>query len=287
MQASVTPFLNIDIKKKNTFNFEAFYANFSEIYPDKPLPSRAFLEWLIGFVEGDGSFTVTTRGELQLVITQSTSDVQILIYIMNSLGFGKVIQQSKLNKTHRFIVQDYKNLLLICLLFNGNMVFFTRTARFQRFLAAFNEKSLKKNKKIIKPLINIILPTLSDYWLSGFTDAEGCFTLSLLKNSKAYRLRFILSQKWDANKTILDHILSLFGVGSVSLSVKPDNWQYICNGVKNTEAILSYFDEKSLKTKKKTSYLLWKNLRIQLINGNHLNSEKRMKMAITSKCINK
>ena len=66
------------------------------------------------------------RGGLQFVITQSSSDVQVLNYIKTNLGFGKVIQQSKSNNTHRFIVQDVSNILLICLIFNGNMVFFTK-----------------------------------------------------------------------------------------------------------------------------------------------------------------
>ena len=52
-----------------------------------------------------GSFIVPKRGGLQFVITQSSYDVQVLNYIQTSLGFGKVIQQSKSNKTHWFIVQ--------------------------------------------------------------------------------------------------------------------------------------------------------------------------------------
>lgn len=55
-----------------------------------------------------------------------------------------------------------------------------------------------------------------DSWLAGFTDAEGCFTLSLLSNSKGYRLRFIISQKWEVNKIILQHISTIFSVGNVS-----------------------------------------------------------------------
>jgi len=36
---------------------------------------------------------VPKRGGLQFVITQSSSDVQVLNYIQTNLGFGKVIQQ--------------------------------------------------------------------------------------------------------------------------------------------------------------------------------------------------
>jgi hypothetical protein len=70
--------------------------------------------------------------------------------------------QSSKQKTHRFIVQDTKNIFLICLLFNGNMVFPTRYARFLTFLSKFNEKLLKNNSTIISPLNNCVSPSLND-----------------------------------------------------------------------------------------------------------------------------
>ena len=111
--------------------------------------------------------------------------------------------------------------------------------------------------------------------LAGFTDAEGCFTLFLLSNSKGYRLRFIISQKWEVNKVILQHISTIFRVGNVSPHSVGDNWEYIVNGIKNTSNIIPYFDTPLLYTNKKQSYNLWKELRILLINGAHLNSETR------------
>ena len=65
-------------------------------------------------------------------------DLNVLNYIKDNLGFGRVIKQSIKQNTHRFIIQDFKNLYLICLLFNGNMVFPTRKARFLIFLSTFN-----------------------------------------------------------------------------------------------------------------------------------------------------
>ena len=112
-----------------SFDFSSFETMFSKLYPNSTKPSIAFLEWFIGFTEGEGSFIVPKRGGLQFVITQSSSDVQVLNYIKTNLGFGKVIQQSKSNHTHRFIVQDVSNILLICLIFNGNMVFYTKNSR--------------------------------------------------------------------------------------------------------------------------------------------------------------
>ena len=148
--------------EKKTFDFTPFYAKFKEYYFNNTKPTKEFLEWFIGFSEGEGSFILAKRGDLSFVITQSTKDVQSLNFIKNNLGFGKVIKQSIKVNTHRFVIQDRNNLFLICLLFNGNMVFPSRNARFLTFLSSFNEKLLKRNLPIIIPKINTILPTLND-----------------------------------------------------------------------------------------------------------------------------
>jgi LAGLIDADG endonuclease len=182
-------------QNSKSFDFTSFYSKFSEYYPNSKQPKQQFLEWLIGFSEGEGSFILAKRGDLAFVITQSTTDVKSLFYIKDTLGFGKVIKQSVKQNTHRFVIQDSQNLYLICLLFNGNMVFPTRKARFLTFLSAFNEKLLKKNLITITPLDICLTPSLKDAWISGITDAEGCFTCSILANSSGYRFRYILTQK--------------------------------------------------------------------------------------------
>jgi hypothetical protein len=282
----VIPFLSLSSSNRS-FDFSSFFEMYSKVYPNRPKPTQSFLEWFIGFTEGDGSFIVTKRRSLQFVITQSSADVQILYYIMTNLGFGRVIQQSKSNKTHRFIVQDISHIFLISLIFNGNMVFFTRYFRFLTFLSVYNELALRMKLDLINPILETLLPTLQDHWFVGFTDAEGCFSLSLLSNSIGYRLRFIISQNWEVNKSVLLHISYIFGVGTVSHHSALNNWELIVNGVKNTSHILPYFDTHVLYSKKKESYYLWKQLRIQLINGDHLNSEYRLEMVKLAKCINK
>jgi len=49
---------------------------------------------------------------------------------------------------------------------------------------------------------------------------------------------------------------------------------------------LPYFDQHALKTTKKDSYLLWKELRLQLINKDHLNLESRKEMIKLAKRVN-
>lgn len=272
-------------------NFDSFYSKFNEYYPNAKKPSLLFLQWLIGFSEGEGSFILAKRGDLSFVITQSTLDIKSLNYIKDSLGFGKVIVQSTKQKTHRFIVQDVKNLILISLIFNGNMVFPTRNARFLTFLSSFNERLLKKNMDTIKPEINTITPSLEDAWLAGITDGEGSFTCSLLSNSSAFRYRYTLTQKWEANKYVLEHIQNIlknYSVEGCVVSHFVDNvWELRINGVKNCQGLFTYFDKFNLVTKKKDSYLKWKAIHFKLVNKEHLNKNKRLELIYLAKGINK
>lgn len=278
-------------QKSKSFNFTSFYTKFSEDYSNFNKPSNKFLEWFIGFSEGKGSFILAKRGDLSFVITQSSTDIKSLNYIKDNLGFGKVIKQSVKQNTHRFIIQDIKNLYLICLLFNGNMVFPTRKARFLTFLSSFNEKLLKKKIVTITPLNNCLAPTLKDGWISGITDGEGCFTCSVLSNSSVYRFRYILTQKWEVNKFVLENILNVFNIYLVKGCVVPHSvnniWELRINGVKNCKGLFTYFDEYALITNKKDSYLKWKLLHSRLVNKDHLNDNTRLKVIELAKQINK
>lgn len=278
-------------QKSKSFDFTSFYSKFSEYYPNLKQPSNKFLEWFIGFSEGEGSFILAKRGDLAFVVTQSTTDIKSLNYIKDNLGFGRVIKQSIKQNTHRFVIQDIKNLYLICLLFNGNMVFPTRKARFLTFLSSFNEKLLKQNLITIAPLYICVTPSLKDGWISGITDGEGSFTCSILSNSSGYRFRYILTQKWEANKFVLEHILSIFGTYLVQGCIVPHSvnnvWELRVNGVKNCKGLFTYFDEYALITKKKDSYLKWKLLHSRIINKDHLNDNIRLELIELAKQINK
>lgn len=284
----------VDYKDFRSFNFEAFYKEYSNLYPDNKLPNSKFLEWFIGFTEGEGSFTVAKRGDLALVITQSTMDIECLNFIKYNLGFGKVIKQSIKNNTHRFVVQDIKNLIILCNLFNGNMVFPTRNAKFIIFLSAINKKLLKNNMGKISIIDNLVQPSLKDAWLSGISDGEASFTCSILsKPNTGYRFRYILTQKWDSNKPTLEFINKLFGsnIGAVYSHHESKNnfniWELRINGVKNCEKIFEYFDKFTLNTKKRLSYIKWKEVHYKLKNGEHLIPEKRLEIKDLCKKINK
>ena len=52
------------------------------------------------------------------------------------------------------------------------MVFFTKNSQFLIFLSAYNNLALRLKLEIINPIVSTLLPSLQDYWLAGFTDAD-------------------------------------------------------------------------------------------------------------------
>ncbi|RKP34380.1 hypothetical protein BJ085DRAFT_41968 [Dimargaris cristalligena] len=160
-----------------------FFINIYSWITKNYLPSYKFLTWFIGFSEGNSSFTITSKGDLQFVIIQNTRDIQVLEMIKNTLRIG--------SRTSRFIIQDKKGLELIVSLFNGI-----------------------KRINTVKFLDQIVIPSLEDSWLSGYSDAE------------AFRIKFLISQKFLINKPVLDRFIILFNTGRVILHSQSDTFTY-------------------------------------------------------------
>jgi hypothetical protein len=302
------------------FSFLIFKSSYKIQFPNKEIPDDNFLEWLVGFTEGDGSFVINHRNELAFIITQGNSNKIVLDTIAKNLNFGKVIKQGLY--THRFIVQRHLEIALIILLFNGNIILPSRKIQFMKFLDTFNHKNAKEgnsswnkvwqtrggpaetlddttafrraldteyggtNGKGLKYLNSKILPSLDDYWLLGFTEAEGCFTISFLSNSIAFRTRFIIAQKGDLNIPILSKFLLLFNAGTLEAHSKKDNYVFILSGLKNLANLYAYFDKCKFIGIKGVSYRLFKELNMRIINKEHLNLETRKELILMSHNLN-
>jgi LAGLIDADG endonuclease. len=254
--------------------------------PNNKIPSENFLTWLVGFTEGEGSFIVNNRGDLAFVITQATIDKQVLEFIKEILGFGKVIPQSTI--TSRYVTQNKKEIDIIISLFNGNLVLPKRQETFDLFVKGFN-KWVTKGRILLEPVVinnRPILPTLNDSWFAGFTDGEGCFTCSI-GEKRGFSFNFNISQKWEINLTVLEHFNVLFKNGIVSRHSEENTYEFRLSGVNNCKNVFSYFDKYTLYTKKSLSYKLWKDIHNDLVNKDHLDESKRREMIERTKMINK
>lgn len=260
------------------FRFTTFYNLYSKRFPEAELPSQQFLEWLIGFTEGDGCFT-SANGTPVFVITQSTSDIQILYLIQRILGFGHIIKQGA--NTSRFVVKDIQSIGLLIALFNGNIVFPLKQSSFALFLQNYN----RRTGQSISFITTLVLPTFSDYWLCGITDSEGCFTCSLLSNSNAFRFRFMLAQLGEMNLPILIHLTTLIG-GTVHPHHIQEVNELTVNGARNIKRVFEYFDTHQLLTKKSKSYRVWREVHESLIKGEHLSPDTRALVKVKAASIN-
>lgn len=229
-----------------------------------------FLYWLIGFTEGDGSFIVSKKGYCEFKLTQSSIDVQILYKVQNLLGLGYVGIQDKKNKTHHLRIRDKIGNKRIIDIFNGNLHTKAKIIQFKYFLDSYNKaygtdiKYIENNKPI----------TLDNAWLTGFTDAEGCFNAYISKEkpnikTRIVQIRYILSQKGD--KELMDNIAKLLG-GSVS-HIKSYNGYNMTVNLSKLKSTIEYFNTYPLLTKKINSYNIWLDMYKITLNKEHLTSK--------------
>lgn len=281
-----TPRFYSNFPSNHSSPFQQFYHKYIQYFPNNNvIVTDDWLYWFIGFSEGDGSFIVDHRNNLQFVITQK--DIKILEEILKTLKFGRVIKQGKF--TYRYIVEQKSLIELIILIFNGNMLLPSRIKRFKFFLEIYNKKATKGPiiLQTIEFLPSINELSLDNSWLTGFTDAEGCFTISI-KKTKGFAIKYILSQKHEENLTLFSKLILLFKTGIIENHYNHDNYSYVVNGLKNCSKLLesNYFEKFKLKTNKHNSYFLWKQLYFKLLNQDHLDPLLRLELTKSAKLIN-
>lgn len=223
-----------------------------------------FKYWFIGFTEGDGTFIVNQNGYLEFKVTQSSVDAQILFYIKKELGFGTVSVQDKINKTHHFRVRNKQDILKLISIFNGNLLTERKINQFKLWLEAFN----KAYNMDIRYIHNNNNPTLTNAWLAGFSDAEGCFSVSVVKQSESYNqvfVRYILSQKGELE--LMTKIAEMLN-GKISYLKSYEGYNMTVN-LSKLHKVISYFNKYSLKTKKYIYYSNWLKVYKLVINKEH------------------
>ncbi len=262
--------------RKTTFNFSNYKKRLVSHKKSGKIDT-AFLQWFVGFSEGDGSFIVS-KGRLFFIINQK--EEKILHRIRTELGFGKV---STYNTYSRFIVADRDNIERLIHLFNGNLVLQKTYIRFGFWLQGWNlscpplrrsgegpplgegENLLEKGERRAILLPPNQFPSFDDNgWLSGFTDADGCFNAVQTTDSRyslGWRLglRFILDQK--SEKDLLEKVKDFLGSGVISQRKEVDEmWRLTCTSIPSHRVVVNYFTRHPLRTVKKVSFLRFASL---------------------------
>jgi len=132
---------------------------------------------------------------------------------------------------------------------------------------------------------NLVIPNLENSWLSGITDAEGCFSAVLSSSSNGFGFSFTMAQKWEENRIVLDTLAILLNARVYSHH-QEDVYELRTSSLTGMGSIFKYFDTHPLMTKKMLSYIIWREVHQSLINGEHLSRESREKLKILTLNIN-
>ena len=117
---------------------------------------------------------------------------------------------------------------------------------------------------------NTVLVALNPFFVTGFSDGEGCFSINLTKNQKyktGFNVALFFSIGLDVkDKVILERIKIFFGpqVGHISKQ-GARSLQFRVHSIKDLKIIIDHFDEHPLITKKFKDYQLFK-LAFELIS---------------------
>lgn len=241
--------------RETSFNF----TNFRNNTKNSENISDDWLTWFIGFTEGDGAF-LTNKNSCSFAITQK--EEAILNHIKDTLDIGIV---KNFGKFSRYIVRDKKSIVLLIHIFNGNIFFDKRKLHLDKWLNIHN----------IPKIDNNIKPSLFDGWISGLIDAEGCFNITLFKRKSVIlcyqvKLRFMIDQKDNLNNMLyLKEILNLL-LTHRKIKKLDNIYRIESNSFFKVPLIIEYLEKFSLKTKKKYSFLKWKQVYEMVLNKEHL-----------------
>ena len=245
--------------RETSFNFHA-YRNISK--NDSYKITDVWLTWFIGFSEGDGAFLREKNTRGRFVLTQK--ETAILNHIQETLGIGRVRHFPHFS---RYLVDDKKSIDILIALFNGNLVLNKRKLQFKKWLDMFNYPEMDNNA----------LPLVTNAWLSGFIDAEGCFNVTLFKRKAMLlgyqvKLRFMIDQKDSLdNMLFIKDQLKLFLThrklkkGSVGLMHRVETTSFV-----KVPFIIQYINKFNLKTKKQQSFDKWVTVYDMVNNKAHL-----------------
>lgn len=226
------------------FNLSPFYAAMAA----SGLVCRATrdqLIWAIGFLEGDTSITThgPFRGEL-ITVQKDPTPLRLLQSIFGGMGTVKPVGDH-----WRWVVSDRPSLLILLALLNGNVVCPHRVEQVKVWCHIYN----------VFHIVTSPFPSLFDAWLSGFTDAEGCFNAYLNAHGNIH-FRFLLDQK--NGFAVLSGIAFLFGAPISTVATRSGvNMFRMTLGATYYSEVSDYFHRFPLQSKKASSLAKWSDLR--------------------------
>ena len=193
----------------------------------------SWVRYATGLIEGDGWF-----GKKELHIIFSDKDISLAYLIKKRIGHGNVYK-IKDKKAVRYICKNKDGLFIILSLINGK---FVSNSKYEQLIKHNYSEDFNIN---ILPPLNYL--SLDNYWLSGFTQADGCFFISIVKSKThkvgySVRLEFSLKQNNELPLRLLYNNLSKGNISQYHTGI----WCYKSSGYKTAASLINYFDKYNL-----------------------------------------
>jgi hypothetical protein len=130
---------------------------------------------------------------------------------------------------------------------------------------------------------------LNPWFLSGFTDAEGCFSIGIRPDAKLkikWRvLPVFIIKLHKKDLSILEDIKKTLHIGKIRKSGE-NCVQYVVESFKELQVIVNHFDNYPLVTAKVSDFLLFKQCFDMIKNGEHLTEEGFLKIVTLKSSLN-
>ena len=136
---------------------------------------------------------------------------------------------------------------------------------------------------------DVIIKKLEPWFVTGFTDAEGCFGFYLYKTAYSktgwsISLVFQISLH-EKDKNILEQIQNYFGVGGITSNGKT-SLKYSVRSYNDMQKIIDHFDKYPLITNKLNDYKLFKLTYFLILQKEHLSLEGIKKLVLIKSSMN-
>jgi len=231
--------------------------------------SKGFINWFVGFVEGNENIFIVNRRYLRFELNCSLKNQATIYFIKNKLGFGNIRKLKFLDTIIiEYSVQDNViDLLKLVKIFNGNLKCISKKQYFNLWYKKLRVKLKKMNLLDLLPdYIEDIKPLhLSNSWLLGYIDSRVFFygrwhKSKKLKDGKELYLCCIF---WHLNKDLLLKIKELFNINNKIEEKQKWNlpfFKLVVEDVNEKNKICEYLIKFKLKTLKLEKYKTWKIL---------------------------
>lgn len=232
--------------------------------------SKAFINWFIGYVEGNENVFIVNRRYLRFELNCSFKNSSIIYFIQSKLGFGCIRKLRFLDTIIlEFSVQNNNyDLLKLINIFNGNFRCMYKEQSFRLFYKKLKIKLKKLNLLYLLPSYKekLKLINFSNSWFLGYIDSGRVLFYSRWHKSKKLKEGkelYLCCIFWHLNKDLLLQIKQVLNSNSnIEEKLKWNLPFYKITILKNEEKnqINEYLLKYKLKSKKLERYKYWKYL---------------------------